>query len=129
MHADLIARLEAATGPDRELDWRIADAIGHPSFAMKIVMWPPLSIGSRADRYVPRYTSSIDAARTLSNWLLVHASDIGADGLPLVRIANPGATPVGEVDGIAFGGGKNALARAYCAAALRALEATNARQP
>jgi hypothetical protein len=53
---DLIARLEAATGPDRELDAVIALAVG-------------LDIGrSRAhsqDSRVPAYTASIGAALTL----------------------------------------------------------------
>lgn len=46
---DLIARLEAATGPDRELDAEIADA----------VEFDPTCLHS------PAYTASIDAAMTL----------------------------------------------------------------
>lgn len=51
MSDDLIARLEKATGPDRELDWAISEALNVAAL---------------------EYTSSIDAALTLvpEGWLL-----------------------------------------------------------
>lgn len=48
MSADLIARLEAATGPDRELDHTI-----------------DMTITGEWTYYAPEYTRSIDAALTL----------------------------------------------------------------
>lgn len=49
---ELAARVEAATGPDRELDWAIADAVGFKG-----------SIHKRTIE--PFYTKSLDAAMTL----------------------------------------------------------------
>lgn len=60
----------------------------------------------------PAYTSSIDAARTLSDWLLEIASDID---MPVVRLAH--TDPVREVASY----GARTLALAWCAASLRAL--------
>lgn len=78
--SDLIARLEKATGPDRELDAEIFCAINHgfvthhaaPGFAIKdqfgiiengnLARSPYISSNRRVS---PRYTSSIDAAMTL----------------------------------------------------------------
>ena len=62
---DIEARLAAATGPDRELEWSIADAFGHPAFDLKISLWPPFALQSPADRSIPRYTASIDATVVL----------------------------------------------------------------
>ena len=47
---------------------------------------------------IPYYTTSFDAARTISNWVLLHLSDIGADGLPYAKLGNPGEST--EVTGI-----------------------------
>lgn len=72
--ASLLERVKAATGPDRALDWYVADATGHQSFNTSIQgMWPPFMKGSRADKAVPTYTASIDAAlglvgRMLPGW-------------------------------------------------------------
>lgn len=64
MSNELIARLEAATGPDRELDRAIVDAVrGKPK--------PGFQHGR-----IERFTASIDAALTL------------AKGWPEVRIWN-----------------------------------------
>lgn len=51
--AELIARLEKATGPDREIDNAIADALGFEMPLTGSEGWPLY------------YTGSIDAARTL----------------------------------------------------------------
>lgn len=84
MHDELIARLEAATGADRELDAAIFDAIGAPlpqqafSYDLKLQPDPDkagsyvMPIGEMLVRYeAPAFTSSIDAALTLvpEGWL------------------------------------------------------------
>lgn len=57
---------EAATAGSRDLDWQIADAIGHSSFDRKLeAMWPPFMAGSKADKAVPHFSTSLDAAMTL----------------------------------------------------------------
>ncbi len=60
----------------------------------------------------PDCASSLDAASTLSGWALAYASDIGADGLPLVVLTDG----TSEAKGVA---GRN-LTLTWCAAALRA---------
>jgi hypothetical protein len=58
-YAELIERLEKATGPDRDLDAQIfRDLIGFSPNALP-QFWP--AVGNQ----VPRYTSSIDEAQTL----------------------------------------------------------------
>ena len=60
-HADLIAKLEAAEGPSRELDAEIAAGEGWTRFSE---YW--LSPSGRQRQYhPPAYTSSLDAALTL----------------------------------------------------------------
>lgn len=67
--ADLIAKLEAATGPDRELSARIfcavtdgaeigRNSLGGPIIQQHGAEWP-------LDEVVPTYTASLDAARSL----------------------------------------------------------------
>lgn len=58
----LIGRLEAGeTG--REVEWRIAEATGHPSFERSAgSIFPPFMPGSNCDKAVPRYLASLDAA-------------------------------------------------------------------
>ena len=111
----LADRCEAATGPDRDLDalihqacvatWATADE------------WVKVVNGPFGREAVFDYTASIDAAMTLANKIAVilHMSDIGADGLPLVWLADPSTTPTREWTGIA-----RTLPLAFCAAALRA---------
>lgn len=63
---------------------------------------------------VPRYTGSLDATRSLGG-MCVFASDIGADGIALVKlVADTSTTPVQEFTGIAA-----SLECAWLAAALR----------
>lgn len=61
---ELAERCEAATGPDRDIDWRIAKALGLGRWP-DIEMWPPFQVGSKADKEVPPYTASLDSAMTL----------------------------------------------------------------
>lgn len=63
------------------------------------------------------YTDSLDAARGICpSAMLVFASDIGADGLPMVKLVlDTSTTPVKEYTGIG-----HTLVLAWCAASLRA---------
>lgn len=66
---------------------------------------------------VPAYTTSLDAAATLSTWMLISASDIEADGLPAVRLGDPSPRQgIKEVLGLCG----RTLALTWCAAALKA---------
>jgi hypothetical protein len=60
----LAERCEKASGPDRELEWRIAEAIGVGEWRQSAV-WPPFMPGSKIDKSIPTYTASLDAAMTL----------------------------------------------------------------
>lgn len=123
----LADRCEQATGPDRELDGAIATSLGWTDVHGSVLRADfqggrPPGVIDWWD-HVPRFTASLDAARTISEWVLLHASDIGADGLALVELGNPTTTPTGLVRGVGYGGGQHALVLALCAAALRALAA------
>ena len=110
-HAELIAALEAATEPSRELDGKIA-MLGYAPFVVHRMREDIIS-------NAPRYTSSIDAALTLLNkvGILLSLSDIGADGLPLAIVADPTREGESTFEGI----GCN-LAISLCIAALKARE-------
>lgn len=106
---DLIARLEAAAEGSRELDTSIGRTYDLPPLSREV---------DGAPRSWPHYTTSIDAARSLSNWMLIYASDIGADGLAMVKLGNPSlSSPSLEVYGI-----HSDLIIAWCIAALKARE-------
>ena len=60
----LADRVEKLTGPDRETDWRIQEALGIGKWPA-IDIWPPFMKGSKVDKSIPAYTASIDAAMTL----------------------------------------------------------------
>lgn len=112
--------------PSRALDAQIADAIN-----------PPVITGILGELLrdivvllCPPFTRSLDAALTINykfgnGWLIVALSDIGADGLPFVKLAtpsfidktNPSVIETREAVGI----GGRTLALTFCAAALRAL--------
>jgi len=77
---ELIAALEAATGPDRGLDKSIADLVGEVVMPWKAdqhawmtkiggkwvsVTRPNLRLLSTGHRYIPRFTESLDAAVSL----------------------------------------------------------------
>ncbi len=123
---DLIAELENAAEGSRELDGEIHFSPGSDlrwlepeirEYAKRrnISLTEANSLNSGPE--IPHYTTSLDAARSLSNWVLVYASDVGADGLALVRLADTGS-PVKEVEGI-----HNRLEMAWCIAALKARQA------
>ena len=63
----LIARLEAATGPSRELDCEIAEQAGWAEVGYRPKFVSPIGFPphGKSVRCVPRYTASLDAALTL----------------------------------------------------------------
>ena len=72
----LMARLESARGPDREIDYLVGLVTGHPLLTPDRVL--NRKAGGYIDRRVPRYTASIDAALELvsgwGSWTL-HSTD------------------------------------------------------
>lgn len=106
----LSLRCEQATGPDRELDAAIYIVVVRGENPADFRINPQFAA------YIPKYTASLDAARSISDAMLIHASDIGADGLPMVGlVADTSTSPPIEHTGIA-----RTLELAWCAAALRA---------
>jgi len=126
--AALAGRCEAATGADRELDAAIAEMVG----------WRRYKYDDKNDHScrdsrtpAPAYTASLDAAMSLIDnfGVLMHLSDIGADGLPLARVGCPGLDGVPIFVGIAScimtdTAPCAGLALALCAAAIRARATT-----
>lgn len=101
----LADRCEASPGPDREINRDIEEAL-----------WPMVGRRWSQDPGIPRFTGSLDKARSISDAMCVFASDIGADGLPCVRLVMDTSTsPIVEYVGIAA-----TLELAWCAASLRA---------
>lgn len=73
---ELVARLEVASGPDRQIDRQIAKAID-PTIWKRATNWasmpcgaPPETIERDAIRWVPAYTESLDAALALAERVL-----------------------------------------------------------
>lgn len=120
----LSARVELLTGPSRDIDDAIWLAL---TPGAEIKKWSYVHKATdcichvREERShngtlqtVPSYTGSLDAVRSLGG-MVVFASDIGADGLALVKlVADTSATPIVEYTGIA-----SRLEHAWLAAALR----------
>lgn len=125
MHETLIKRLEALTGPSREVDEEIAKALGWTAVPWNFagacgMTW--YASGGEVHKECPRFTGSIDAARSICpDVMVVYASEIGGDGLPYVELCTSTDTPVAVHNGI----GKT-LEIAWCIAALKAREADNA---
>lgn len=117
-------QVEALTGPSRDIDDAIWLAMT-PGAEIRHVSYTHRVSGRvchiREERIngghlqtCPRYTESFDAVRSLGG-MCVFASDIGADGLAIVKlVADTSTTPIVEYTGIASG-----LERAWLAAALR----------
>lgn len=97
------------------------------AYSMTAPWWPPGAIHRNPENdddvaevlgaTLPSYSTSFDAARSITNWILVLCSDIHADGLSLVDLADTSALLVKSAIGI---GGRN-LALTLSAAGLRAL--------
>jgi len=117
-----LARRVCEEPPSRELEHTVAQALGWRcrDWGSGDEWKPPQGSWHHTEEEPPTYLHSLDAARTISTWVLIHASDIGADGLPLVVLGNPATTPAGEVRAIAYCGGEHALVAAFAAAALLA---------
>lgn len=110
MHSDLIARLEALSGPDRETDCHIwASLQGIPFDLGRQV------VGNFSEWVAPHYTASIDSAMTLVNtpfWMIRNSMD------------GPVATII-DTSGREYEGNGDNAAIAMCIAALRARSADN----
>lgn len=116
---ELIAKLEAATGPDRELDWRIAEKFDIPDRWPASTQWPPFSPKSKYDKSIPTLTASIDAAVALAERVLPDAG--WAVAVNRIDRRYVGRIWSGEIDdGKANAGSTPALA--LCIAILRAAE-------
>lgn len=133
---DLIKRLETEV-PTRELDGLIALELGWshhfgggeyvPDWETAGGHWVPPEYGDghfschcENDAHFadpPPYTTDLNAARSLSNLVLLHAGEITADGMALVELGDTGS-PVKTYKGIA-----SRLEMAWCVAALKARQA------
>ena len=127
----LIARLEQATGPDRELDADIAVAVDGGEIVWKMANYTmesyparrhpsPHHIGGYCNAHVPSYTASIDAALTLV------PSGKGHDPWWMLKAAWRGIAKAEiwvDGKGKPFRGEAATPALAICIAALRAIEA------
>ena len=108
-HRSLIEKLEAATEGSRELDLSLDECVARDEegrldlhatiryFENQNERLPYDNIGME---WLPHYTTSLDDARSISDWILLELSDIGADGLPLARLGDPSRSPPVEVSGI-----------------------------
>lgn len=135
----LAGRVEQLTGPCRETDALIGAACRLlPDFDPTIYISRPILVGNedgtikayvgkisdspadyKASRKAAPFTASLDAIRSLGG-MVVFASDIGADGLAMVKIVvDTSTSPIVEYTGIA-----SQLEHAWLAAALRALSAS-----
>lgn len=114
---ELVARLEKATGPDRELDHQVLIACGwmvdsdergeiHHYIDPKGALWAP--------SYLPEPTQSIDAALSLVPEGYQKTLWLGADNSAHVELKTP-AHKLGPV-----AGHEHSIAIALCIAALRA---------
>lgn len=125
--SDLLAladRVEKEAAGSRELDGEICLALGWTYQKMKgdsraYYRRPGVTEYYQRDE-PPAFTSSLDDTRKSFPYLCVFASDMGADGLAMVKlVADTSTTPVIEYAGIAA-----RLEAAWLAAALRALANT-----
>lgn len=110
--ADLIAKLETAEGPSRELDFAIAAAVG----------WPDAPYSKQHAR---RYTESTDAALTLVpegwQWKVGFQKTLAEKATPIAMVYAPDKTGAFDERLRAYVAATPALA--LCIAALKAREA------
>ncbi|MDX5370359.1 MAG: hypothetical protein LPL29_13385 [Alphaproteobacteria bacterium] len=121
---EVIALLEESPGPDIKLDVMIT-ALVEPGWeavdgSLTLRRWSD-KCAEWHYKYPPKFTNNIQLARDLSSWILLQASDIGADGLAVVVLGNPDTSPAGEVRGI-----HACLEIAWCIASLKAIKADRA---
>lgn len=121
MTPDLIERLEAASGPDRELDAEIAVAIGlgkaTANHAGRYWKQGDLHVTGEA----PAYTASIDAALTLVPEGWTYEGRQGPSGFP--HLWTLSTIKCGDVRYTTVTGRARSAAITLCIAALRAREA------
>jgi len=112
--------------PSRELDAAVLVACGHQAVNRGQRMdWEYRQNGVGIWRSMPSPTISLDAAVTLTDWCIAHLSEMGGDGLPMCALTDG----MREATGYCLNSptsGVTALARALCAAALRARAAIRA---
>lgn len=90
-----------------------------PSEHLNQAIWFAVRHSGEPDYAWDEYTTSLDAAVTLTNWCIAHLSEIGGDGLPMCVLT----TGTQEAKGYCLNSplsGVTALARALTSAALRA---------
>lgn len=127
---ELIARIEAASGPDRELDCRILCADKNWHFRKMIVpennashVSFRTSDGDKSLYYTPKYTASVDAALTLvPDGMLWMVTNTGVDDPHKPDFSKATAVVADWRRSASEGGDRSAAtpALALCAAALRA---------
>lgn len=94
---ELVERLDVASEGSRELDWRIAEMFAIPEpWRVAVGVWPPFVPGSKYDKEIPSFTTSLDAALALAERVLdpltalglLHAiiEAVGGNGWPSSRI-------------------------------------------
>jgi hypothetical protein len=131
----LAERVEGLSGPDREVDRDIADALGlgppadwqreparFPNGAINLDVGCWTSPRGGFIRSSARYTASLDAAMSpTGDWFIAQMGDLVADGMPGVCLCTS-TDPLKHVWGTSCGDDSHTarLARAYTAAALRA---------
>jgi hypothetical protein len=108
---ELIARLEAATGPDRALDEEISRGVNPDEWLVRDRHAPAGEEGWGWD--IPRYTASIDAAMALIPDGMFVAVKRYSDGW-YARVAAENTSPV------SFRGEQKPAAIALCIAAIKA---------
>ncbi len=106
----LADRVEALTGPSREVDLAIATETRKPQPSDKF-------FGKRQAKVAKPFTASLDAAMTMmpEGWLVVSLSDLGLAGGCMCRLGNPGTSQDAMSDC-----GVRTLTLALTAACLRA---------
>jgi hypothetical protein len=122
---ELIARLESAAEGSRDFDYRIAQVIGNKWMeGVREGDSPPFAPRSIADRTIPRYTTSVDAALTLvpDGWVVANISQ--NDNRLWWTCLNRGYRT--SYDATAIAGDLATPALAVCVAALRARTADRA---
>ena len=126
MHETLITRLEALTGPSREVDAEIAKAVGWTTFMFGGAGLCWKDPAGRVHAVPPHFTGSIDAALTLM-------PKINRPNLPWLAIkSNNPNNPIGcrcelWLDNVKnYNGRGKTLAIALCIAALKAREVDDA---
>lgn len=116
--AELIAKLEQATGPGRELDLRVTNALrSNPKLHYTLEELAVVDGQPEWRSMIPPYTESLDAALTLvpDGWIW-HVWSV-SDGMPSAELRKDGTFPI-------FGHPSNQCktrgAIGLCIAALRA---------